>query len=189
LLSQWSRISFVVIVCIFLAGLLTTLLALESGLRIAGLGLFALGVWLLRFDIARRTIRSAGLTRFIAACLLPGYVWLIIGGLLWLIYGGQFVAGPIYDAMLHVIFLGFVFSMIFGHAPIIIPAVLDSPLSYSPHFYVHLSLLHFSLFLRVAGDLMLSVPLRRWGGVLNEVAIVLFLIVTVIALIGGRKRA
>lgn len=34
---------------------------------------------------------------------------------------GQQVAGPLYDAMLHTFFLGFVFGMIFGHAPIIFP--------------------------------------------------------------------
>jgi hypothetical protein len=28
------------------------------------------------FDIARRTVRQSGVTRFIAVCLLSGYVWL-----------------------------------------------------------------------------------------------------------------
>src|SRR5690606_5110742 len=112
------------IIGLFLAGLLVSLISLDIGIRLAGIALLALGWWLLRFDIARRTIRQKGLTRYIAACLLPGYVWLVVGGLVWLIYGGQYVAGPVYDALLHTIFLGFVFSMIFGHAPVIIPAVL-----------------------------------------------------------------
>ena len=50
-------------------------------------GLILLGAWLLRFDIARHTIKKTGLTRYIAACLLPGYVWLSVAGLLWSVAG------------------------------------------------------------------------------------------------------
>lgn len=183
-----TRQAFVGVTAVFLAGLLLSLFTFDAGVRLAGLGLVALGLWLLRFDIARRTIRQKGLTRYIAACLLPGYVWLIFSGLLWLIYGGQYVAGPIYDALLHTIFLGFVFSMIFGHAPIIVPAVLGVQVPYTPLFYVHLALLHLSLVMRVAGDLLLWLPLRRWGGLLNEVAVLLFLLVTGVAVLRGKKN-
>lgn len=186
--KQRTRQAFLAITAVFLAGLLFSLFAFDAGLRLAGLGLVALGLWLLRYDIARRTIRQKGLTRYIAACLLPGYVWLIVGGVLWLIYGGQYVAGPIYDALLHTIFLGFVFSMIFGHAPVIIPAVLGIQVPYTPLFYIHLGLLHLSLLMRVVGDLLLWLPLRRWGGLLNEVAVLLFLLVTAVAVRRGKKN-
>ncbi|MBE2223551.1 MAG: hypothetical protein IAF02_18565 [Anaerolineae bacterium] len=187
-LKQKTRASFLVIIGLFLIGLLISLAVLDAGLRLAGIALLALGLWLLRYDIARHTIRQKGLTRYIAACLLPGYVWLIISGALWLLYGGQYVAGPVYDALLHTIFVGFVFSMIFGHAPVIIPAVLGIQVPYTPLFYVHLALLHLSLVMRVAGDLLLWLPLRRWGGLLNEVAIVLFLLVTAVAVWRGKKN-
>jgi len=183
-----TRQAFVGVTAVFLAGLLLSLFTFDAGVRLAGFGLTALGLWLLRFDIARRTIRQKGLTRYIAACLLPGYVWLIVSGLLWLIYGGQTMAGPIYDALLHTIFLGFVFSMIFGHAPVIVPAVLGVSVPYTPFFYVHLVLLHLSLVMRVAGDLLLWLPLRRWGGLLNEVAVLLFLLVTAVAVLRGKKN-
>lgn len=183
-----TRQTFVGVTAIFLVGLLLSLLTFDAGVRLAGLGLVALGLWLLRFDIARRTIRQKGLTRYIAACLLPGYVWLIIGGALWLIYGGQYAAGPIYDALLHTIFLGFVFSMIFGHAPVIVPAVLGIQVPYTPIFYVHLVLLHVSLVMRVVGDLLLWLPLRRWGGLLNEVAVLLFLLITAVAVFRSKKN-
>ncbi len=78
----------------------------------------------------------------------PGFVWLSIAGLLDLIYGVQF-AGPLDDALLHTVFLGFVISMIFGHAPIIFPAVLGTPINFHPAFYIQLALLHLSLLLRV----------------------------------------
>jgi hypothetical protein len=184
-----TRLLFLITVVIFLAGLLLSLIAFDAGMRLAGLGLVALGLWLLRFDIARRTIRQTGLTRFIAACLLLGYAWLVAGGALWLLYGGQYLAGPIYDAMLHMIFMGFVFSMIFGHAPIIVPALLGVQVPYTPLFYIHLSLLHLSLLLRMAGDLLLWLPGRHWGGMLNGVVVVLFLLVTMGTIVRGRWRS
>ena len=65
------------------------------------------------------------------------------------------LAGPYYDAMLHTVFVGFVFAMIFAHAPIILPAILGRTTSpYQPALYVPLLLLHASLLLRVVGDLM-----------------------------------
>ncbi|MEW5988412.1 MAG: hypothetical protein AB1791_17415, partial [Chloroflexota bacterium] len=127
---------FLGVVGLFLAGLFLSLAAVDLGLRLAGVGLVGLGLWLLRYDVARRTIRQTGLTRFIAACLLPGYLWLIVGGGLWLWLGAGYTAGPLYDAMLHTLFLGFVFSMIFGHAPLILPAILPVTIPYRPLFYL-----------------------------------------------------
>jgi len=78
-----------------------------------------------------------------------------------------------------VVFVGFVISMIFGHAPIIFPAVLGVPISFRPAFYIHLVLLHLSLIVRVTGDLANAHAVRMWGGLLNEVAILLFLAMTI----------
>ncbi len=174
-----ARALFLLAVAVFVAGLVLSVPAFAAGMRLAGAGLLALGLWLLRYDLARRTIRQRGLTRYIAACLLPGYAWLGVAGALWLVYGGRVSAGPAYDALVHAVFLGFIFSMIFGHAPIILPAVLGRPLAYSPLFYGHLALLHLSLVLRLAGDLAPWFPARQWGGLLNEVAVLLFLAVMV----------
>ena len=113
----------------------------------------ALAAWLLAFDIARRTVRKSGLTRYIAASLLAGYFWLGVAGLLGLRFGGE-TAGLHYDAFLHSIFVGFVFSMILAHAPIILPAVTGLPLAFHRGFYVPLALLQASLALRVVGDLL-----------------------------------
>src|SRR4029453_1557886 len=124
-----------------------------SGMRLSGVGMVLLACWLLRYDLARRTVRQTGLTRFIAVCLLSGYVWLGLGGVLNWCFGGV-LAGPYYDAMLHTVFVGFVFAMIFGHAPMILPAILRRTPSYHPTFYAPLGLLHASLLLRVVGDLV-----------------------------------
>jgi hypothetical protein len=167
--------TFVVSVGVFLSGLLLSLFVFQPGVRLGGLGLMVLGFWLLRYDLALRTIRQAGLTRFMAACLLPGYVWLTLTGGLWLVLADRFTTGPLYDAMLHTLLLGFVFSMIFGHAPIILPAVLNRAMTYRWTFYLPLALLHLSLIMRLASDLWFSQPGRLWGGLLNVIAVLIFL--------------
>lgn len=178
--SRWTRVSFLAALGIFVLGLALAAAFPDPGTRIMGAGEFALMLWLLRFDVARRTIRQTGLVRFIAASLFSGYFWLGLGGVLALSYGHT-VAGPVYDAVLHAVFVGFVFSMIFGHAPIIFPSILGVRIEYSPRFYLHLALLHASLLARLAGDLGGWMALREWGGLLNVLAILLFLVNTVLS--------
>src|SRR5579875_736628 len=149
----------------------------ETGIRLAGAALAGYALWLARFDVARQTVRRAGLPRFVALAQLPGYVWLGVGGLLWL-RDGAALAGFVHDAELHAIFLGFVFSMIFGHAPVIFPGVLGVSIPYRRPFYLHLGLLHAGLALRVGGDLAGSATAARWGGLVNATAIALFLVST-----------
>jgi len=183
--TQMQQTLFGVIVTIFITGILTTLFNPQLGTRISGLALLALPVWSLRNDIAWRNIRhKLLLTRYIAWCLVLGFIWLGISGGLSLAFGAQ-VAGPRYDAMLHVVFIGFVISMIFGHAPIIFPAILGVPINFQPVFYVHLGLLHISLLLRVIADYANLSTLRMWGGLLNEVAIFIFIGFTVISVRKG----
>jgi hypothetical protein len=168
------RATFAAAVGTVLAGLTLTTVAPGPGVRVVGLGLLALALWLASRDVARRTVRQAGLTRFIALCILSGYVWLGTGGLLALL-SGDVSAGPRYDALLHAVFLGFVFAMIFGHAPIIFPVVVGRAVTFRPAFYAHLLLLHLTLAARLLGDLTSSLALRRWGGLLNAATLVLFL--------------
>jgi hypothetical protein len=172
----------------FLSGALLAVFRQTEGERLAGAGLLALALWLGRFDIARRTVRQAGLTRFIAVCLLTGYCWLAIAGGL-LFWFAPLESGLKYDAPLHAFFLGFVFAMIFGHAPVIFPAVLHLPINFQGGFYVHLLLLHAALLLRVGADLTGWWPGRQWGGVLNSVALALFLANTLAGLLRLRKPA
>jgi hypothetical protein len=171
----------------FGVGVVVTLVAPDAGTRLAGAGLIALAAWLARFDIARRTVRSTGVTRFIAASLLPGYLWLAVGGAVWLVLGSPLPV-PAYDAAIHALFLGFAISMVFGHAPVILPAVLRLPLPYRPRFYAHLGLLHAGLVIRiVAGDALAIPGAWRLGGVLNVLALLLFLASSVVAVLGGLR--
>jgi hypothetical protein len=176
--SPWTRQSFLIGLGVFVLGMLVTVAAPDPGTRLMGAGMIALTAWLLHFDVAKRTVRQTGLTRFIAVCLLAGYFWLGVGGVLLLVTGHAF-AGPVYDAALHAVFVGFVFSMIFGHAPIIFPSILGVVIEYRPRFYAHVAILHVTLAVRVAGDLGGWMALREWGGLLNVLAILLFLANTV----------
>ncbi len=180
--------SFAVGVTLVPVALVLASVAIDAGIRLAGIGFIVLGAWLLRYDIARRTVRRAGLPRFSAVCILTGSVWLIVGGTLALIFGAVY-AGPIYDALLHALFVGFVFSMIFGHAPMIIPALLNLPVCFRTRHYLPLIVLHLSLFIRIGGDLTGSGDMRRWGGMLNGLAILLFLLVTAVSIWQGRQHA
>jgi hypothetical protein len=162
--SRLQQYLFGVIIFIVLAGTIISLFNIQLGTRLTGAGLIFITLW--------------SLTRYIAWCLALGFVWLGVGGVLSLTFGAQF-AGPRYDAMLHAVFVGFVISMIFGHAPIIFPAILGVPINFQPAFYIHLVLLHVSLLLRVIADYADLYTLRMWGGFLNAAAILLFIGMTV----------
>jgi hypothetical protein len=182
-----SRGTFLAAVAVYLLGLLVTFGAPQIGERLEGLGMLGLALWLLCFDIARYTARQPGLPRFIAVSLLSGYVWLGIGGVLWILFAGS-IAGPFYDAMLHSLFLGFAFTMIVAHAPIIMPAVLGGTVRYRADYYAPLALLNLSLIVRLCGDLGGRGDVRQWGGLLGVVAVLAFLASTMRTALGGRTK-
>jgi len=135
-----------------------------------GASLFALAAWLGAFDIARRTLFAPGLSRYMAVCLLAGYVWLAIAGIAW---AAASVGWPLRDLSLHALGLGFIFSMIMGHAPVILPAVARVKLRFGAWFYVPLAALHLSLLVRLGFGLA-DLQLRATGALLNAAAIALF---------------
>jgi hypothetical protein len=166
---------FVLAASLILGGVAAATQWPAPGIRVLGVGLIALTWWLARHDIARRTIRQHGVTRFMAVCLLGGYAWLGVGGIVATTTGAAMTGLP-YDALLHSVFLGFVISMVFAHAPEIVPAVVGLPLPYRQAFYLHVGVLHVSLILRVVGDLVESLGRwRAWGGLLNATALLLFM--------------
>lgn len=169
------------------AGAALSVVDLNWGTRLSGFSILALSFWFLKNDLATRNIRHPNpLTRYIAICLFSGFIWLGVGGVVQLYFGALY-AGPVYDAALHAVFVGFVISMIFGHAPIIFPAILGVPITYRSSFYIHLVLLHLSLVIRMVGNLMTQLDVRKWGGILNEFAILLFLGLTIHSILKGKK--
>ncbi|MBW7880514.1 MAG: hypothetical protein H3C32_14515 [Anaerolineae bacterium] len=171
---------------VYAIGALSSPLNLALGIRVLGVGAVLIGAWLLHYDVARRTVRVAGLPRYIATCLLPGYAWLAFGGIA-AIWKGAIYAGPDYALVLHAFLLGFVFSMIFGHMPIILPAVTGVKLNFSPVLYIPLALLHISLVLRMVARMRLDLAGRQTGGMLNAIAILLFLAMTVVIVVRSNR--
>jgi len=171
---------------LYLFGLGLFLQASDTGLRLQGAGLLLLAGWLLSYDLARRTVRLAGRHRYTALCLLTGYFWLAVSAAMCLIWGIQ-LGGLRYDAVLHSLLVGFVFGMIFGHAPIIAPMLLGRNLTWGRQFYIPLALLQVSLVLRILGDLGQWYGLRSIATLGNALAILLFLMITARAAITGQR--
>lgn len=157
------------------------------GVRLLGAALLALAAWLAHNDIARRTVRQRGLTRYIAVCLLSGYGWLAVGSAV-MALGGLVPGSAAYDAALHALMLGFVFAMVFGHAPIILAAVLRVAVPYRPRFYAPLVLLHASVALRLAALAAGSVEGRRIAALLSAVALAAFVANVALAVRSGLRR-
>lgn len=133
----------------FLAGVAAALLALPLLLALRGaaagtlgwtlLGLLAL--WLLRFDIAWLQRDARGWAGHTARCLLLGYGWLLAAAAAGL--AGATIAW-------HLLWLGFVFAMVFGHAPIMLPPLLGLRPRHSRWALLGPALMSASLLLRIA---------------------------------------
>lgn len=145
-----------------------------SGSIVAGASLIIVAIWLLRYDLIGISVKKTGLTRFVAVSLLFGYFSLLLAGVFLVIIDAQLYG---YDAIVHVFFIGFVFSMIFAHGPIIMPGVLGiSVKPYHRILYVWLVLLHSSWILRVIGDLLMDLEMRKYSGLISGIVIPAYLI-------------
>jgi hypothetical protein len=149
-----------------------------------GLSLVALACWLVCFDIARRTISAHGLSRYMAICLLTGYAWLAVSGLAWV---ATSFGLPWRDAALHGLALGFVFSMMLGHAPVILPALTRVKLLFGWFFYVPMAALHLSLLVRLLSG-PVSAHLLSAGAAGNAAAMALFAATMAGAAVAWRRK-
>jgi hypothetical protein len=172
-ITRTKRVHFLFGITMMLLGVILATFRFEIGMKSSGFALLILALWLLLFDLSRKSLRRSGLTRFIAVALLSGFFWLAAGGIMAFFIGDQ-QAGPVYDAFVHAVMIGFVFSMIFGHAPIIFPAILNVTMIFRWTAYVPLILLHLSLLLRISADHAGWLEGRMWGGMINGITILLF---------------
>lgn len=179
--DAWSGIAIVVLL---LVGPAMAHVNLDVGTRLLGVALAAGPLWLMRRDIALRTVRTDGLSRFAAVGVLTASGWLAASGVLLIATGVG--GGLAYDAVVHTFFIGFVFGAIIAHAPIILPAVTGLRFPYSPLLYAPLVVLDGALVLRVGADLVEGGALRRWAGLIQALAIMLFLLLSVGSVIAGR---
>ena len=154
-----------------------------AGALVFGVALFGLSAWLVCFDVARRTVVSKGLSRYMAICLLAGYFWLAVGGAAWM---ATAVGHPSRDLALHALGIGFVFSMMFAHAPVILPALTRIKVLFGWHFYVPLALLHASLAVRAVGSMNLE--WLRAGAIGNALAIAVFLLTLLVSALAWHHK-
>ncbi len=176
-------------VAVFVVGVALAPFWRSSGLLLGGVGLLGQAVWLARHDLARRTVRRTGLTRYIAVCVLSAYGWMAVSGGLWVAMGLGAGGHLLHDALVHSLFVGFVLSMVMGHAPIIVPAVLRTPLEFRRIAYAPLVVLHASVLLRVGADLAGSMWWREIALHGNVTALTLFVVLTVRSVRRGRRAA
>jgi hypothetical protein len=181
--SAFKRITLYIIVAISIAG---ALLPFHwYGNEIFAVSLIALAAWLFAFDMSRYAVKLKGQHRYSALLLMAGYVWLIVTAL-WLLCWPD--APYAYDAALHGFFLGFVFSMVFAHMPIIFPGVFKINISlYHPGLFAVFAIFQSTLALRIAGDALLHNGLRKWGAMFNGISILLFFAITAIIVISRLK--
>ena len=165
-------------------GAALTTFAPAAGGVLFGAALLALAGWLFAFDIARRTVRAHGLSRYMALCLLTGYAWLATGGVAW---AATALRLPARDGALHALGLGFIVSMVMGHAPVILPAIARVKLEFGRFFYLPLAILHLSLLARLAGGFF-QFTWKRDGALLNVLALVLFAATMAGAALAWRHR-
>lgn len=139
--------------------------------------LVLLASWLLRWDVATRQWRARGWAGHTALCLVVGYVWLAVAAVLGL--QGQTVAW-------HVLWLGFVMAMVFGHAPIMLPALAGWRPEPTRWALLPLAVLGASLALRVLASVTNGPAGLAAAGAGHALAFVLFGVVMVRAVRRGR---
>jgi len=156
------------------------------GRLFTGIGLIFMALWLFKYDIARKSAKARGMPKFTGTLLLAGYFWLLLCGLLMIFEVDNAFH---YDAMLHAFFLGFTFSMIFAHAPIIFPGVAGLNLKpFHPSLSIWAIALQISIALRVVSGLLLMPQLRSQSGMLNAIIILLFFINLVVLIISQQRK-
>jgi len=140
-----------------------------AGGILAAAALISVAIWLLRYDVVAIHLRKRGLIQYIGVALLSGYFALMLTGIFIPLVATQPMG---YDAVVHAYFIGFVFSMIFAHGPMILPGILGiSEKPFHPLYYLWLFMLHSSWMIRVLSDLSLDLTLRKYSGVLTAISI------------------
>lgn len=151
-------------------------------LRILGAVVFLLTFWFFSNDLARKTIKTREPAKYSAIAMLSGYFWLAFGNLLFLISPSTF-----WGEGIHSITLGFVFSMVFAHAPIIFPNVGKFKFIFSKILYIPFLLLHISIMLRVLSYLLPTIKTISLH--LNYSSIILFFVTFFILVVRSKAKS
>jgi hypothetical protein len=183
--TKIQKAVFSVLLFLFLLG--TVLSFHAQGNILCGIALVGISVWLLRFDLIRVTLKKDGLPQYVAVALSAGYFALLLSGLLLITFASKTMG---YDAVVHTFFIGFVFSMIFAHGPIILPGVLGIVAKpFHRILYIWLFILHASLILRCLADAYLYFEWRKASGWMTVISIVGYFFSRAILMVRSNQHA
>jgi hypothetical protein len=155
------------------------------GKYFAAVSLAGLALWLMRHDVVGINLKKQDLKKYVGVALLAGYCALLLSGVFVVLISDKPLG---YDILVHTFFIGFVFSMIFAHGPIILPGVLGiSVRPYHPVFYLWLILLHTSWTIRVVADINLDMQTRKYSGLISAVAIIGYFLSIAVTTFRGRR--
>lgn len=177
----------------YFTALVVATLAPTVGYPLMGLTLAVLVVDVGSHDIALRTVRTSGLTRYMGAAMIAGYVWALVAAGIWVVVGPVF-SGYAYDTSVHALTIGFALSMVMAHAPIIVPAVVRRQVPYSPVLWAVWGLLQAGLLTRVLGGARAAlgsegaVTAWQYGGTVDVLAVLAFVATTVALILHGSKE-
>lgn len=170
--GKLSKNILVVLLASFLIGV--TLSFHGIGNLICGLSLIGIAIWLLRHDMIAINLKKKNLPKFVAVTLLCGYISLLLTGIFFFSLSDQWLT---YDALIHSFFLGFVFSMIFAHGPMILPGIMGiAAIPFDKILYGWLVVLQVSWLARIFSDVLVEMEIRKFSGLLSAIAIVGYLI-------------
>jgi hypothetical protein len=169
---------------LYIAGILFSFHGI--GNLICGFSVIAISVWLLRYDLIAINLKKNSMPKFIALALLAGYISLLLTGIFFFTLGDHWLT---YDALVHSFFLGFVFSMIFAHGPMILPGIMGvNTAPFNRILYLWLILLQASWLMRILADVLIELELRKISGLLSAAAILGYFISMAVLTIRSRRR-
>jgi hypothetical protein len=184
MIKPWQKILLILLLALYIIGILIPFH--RGGGYVTAVSMIGAFFWLFKYDMAKKSLKKEGQHFYSGIVLITGYFWLVVTGVLmaWGAYSGLF-----YDAVLHSFFLGFTFSMIFAHAPIILPGVLRLQVNiFNRSLYIWFILLQLSLIMRIASVFNPTVFSKQAGGLINGIAIFGFILNTIFLLLKGKLQ-
>ena len=177
---KWAKGLLWILVVLLLVGIALPFHSVY-GQQLMGISTIGTALWLMKYDMARIGVRKQGFHRYVATGLLVGYGWLLVNGLVVFLIPNHHL---FYDIYLHTFFLGFAFSMIWAHAPIIFPAILKTThRPYHPILWVIWLLFQITLIGRTFFAFTENIHLRKWLGGVNGILILMMFMTMAIIMV------
>jgi hypothetical protein len=183
--SATDKKIFIGILLSFLVGVIFSFH--DIGNVICGSALIGISLWLLRNDVIAINLKKKNVPRYVAVSLLAGYISLLFTGIFFFVLSDEWLN---YDIIVHSFFIGFVFSMIFAHGPMILPGITGvSATPFSVSLYFWLSLLQISWIIRIFSDVLIEMEIRKISGLLTATAILGYFVTIAVLTIKNQRCA